>query len=213
MSININCPKCNKEITIDNYSIVNVTDNEELKEKVLNDNIFNFICPECHQENKLIYPLIYIDDNRKYKILFTAPDEQLETYLDVLEKDHNEEYITRIVHSSNELKEKIFIFDQELDDKVIETIKIFMLDSLNKSNPEKKIKILYFSIEDDKYFVEAFSEDSYIGKIAVPKDKYAIFNNIYHEHKHKDQDDGYHVDFKWAYDLYVGNLKEKKNYN
>lgn len=211
MSININCPKCQSNVSYEAYSTIEIENNPELKEKVLDDSIFDFICPDCKHQSKLYYPLIYKDKINKYEILLSPPDENLDSFLEILDKhqEDDKDLKIRIVHGPNDLKEKIFIFDNNLDDKVVETLKIFVIDSLNKNEPDKNVKKLYFSIEDGKYFVEAFSEDKYIGKIVVPKDKYALFNNIYHEHKNKDINDDYHVDFEWAYNLYVG--KQNKN--
>ena len=57
MSININCPKCQSNVSFDAYSTIDIENNPELKEKVLDDSIFDFICPDCKHQSKLYYPL------------------------------------------------------------------------------------------------------------------------------------------------------------
>ena len=54
-----------------------------------------------------------------------------------------EGYTFRVVRSQNQLREKIVIFDNKLDDRVIEVMKLFIISHLSESNSELEIENLF----------------------------------------------------------------------
>jgi hypothetical protein len=76
-----------------------------------------------------------------------------------------EGYLYRIALTQNQLREKLLIFDEGLDDRIIEVMKIFMIASVQKQQPNVKItEILYDNTGEDKVFV-VLSEDGAIGTL------------------------------------------------
>ena len=63
-------------------------------------------------------------------------------------------YRKRVVTDQNALREKAIIFENELDDRVIEIIKLIYLANASKQFPENNIKEVYFLVADGKYILE-----------------------------------------------------------
>jgi predicted RNA-binding Zn-ribbon protein involved in translation (DUF1610 family) len=61
----IQCPKCGRKSSFTIWDSVNVSLNPELKEKIIDQSLFNFHCPSCKKNVLVQYPLIYHDMDRK----------------------------------------------------------------------------------------------------------------------------------------------------
>jgi hypothetical protein len=113
------------------WESVNVTLNPELKEKLIERELFRFHCPACGVTSELVFPLLYHDQQRKVMIWLLIPDENDQVALDrasiEMAKEALKGYILRLVTSTNILIEKILIFDAFLDDRVIELLKTLLV--------------------------------------------------------------------------------------
>ncbi len=67
--VKIPCPFCGKESDFLVYDSVNVTLDPELKQKVIDLDIFEFTCEHCHNTKFLPYPCLYHDMERNYKVI------------------------------------------------------------------------------------------------------------------------------------------------
>lgn len=63
------CPSCNAKKVINFYASVNVSINPELKNKVINNEINNFLCEKCGHRAELTGDFIYNDMDKKFVIL------------------------------------------------------------------------------------------------------------------------------------------------
>jgi len=66
----IPCPKCGEINDFRIYNSINVTISPELKEKVLDDEIFTYKCSHCGEKTRILYPLLYNDMDNKFMIMF-----------------------------------------------------------------------------------------------------------------------------------------------
>lgn len=130
----ISCPECgNKQNFVTWQNIVADLD-PELKEKVLNGELFLFTCEKCGKKFPITYPCLY-HDMAKHLLVYLTNDlesikEMNKALLDspeTFEIQSRQGYIYRAVSTVNELAEKIMIHDMELDDRVIEIIKMLIL--------------------------------------------------------------------------------------
>ncbi len=141
MSINIKqsvkCPKCGQMSDITVWSSITVNDSPDLKDDLLHGRINIFRCPSCSQTGLMPHPLLYSDAARKLMISFSPSNEpavKQKLFEDIQaaskksgELDRLEGYNLRFVTDYNELLEKILIFDNDFNDKVIEVIKLIIL--------------------------------------------------------------------------------------
>ena len=200
----VNCSSCGKQSDFDAWASINVQLDSELKEKLLKRELFMFKCFYCGEETSIIYPCLYHDMERKVMIQFCASEgleesiKGLKKSIEIFEKNFPKlkekwSYEYRIVTNLNDLNEKIFIFDSELNDKVIEIIKFSLKCNLKT---EKAIDKLYYSKEKSDGFV-VFSGDEIIGRVDIPDGMYTEYEKIYKSLKLKD-DEKYCVNESWA---------------
>lgn len=153
------CPFCKKENEYNVYKSINIKDNLSLKEDVLNLNIFKFKC-DCNNTYNMYYPLTYIDDDKKILISFNK---------EVLEyKDYSIRYVTK----PYKLTEKILIIDNNLDDRIIEILKEFILASTNESYD------LLFALDKDKSLKFILLDDNFKALKVIDFNK-SMYDYIY----------------------------------
>lgn len=157
----IKCPKCGKEIEIDVWDNIDLPYDEEQKKRILNNSLFKINCDSC----KIIFPFAYRcqynDMEQKYLIWFAPRADETEqkaivAYNQQLKMDKPLQlarggYRYRVVFNDNELREKVLIFDEGLDDRYIETMKVSYLPLLQEKLTEDEAKILgiYFDKKED----------------------------------------------------------------
>lgn len=157
----IKCPKCGKEIEIDVWDNIDLPYDKEQKERILRNSLFKINCDSC----KIIFPIAYRcqynDLEQKYLIWFAPRADETEqkaiaAYNQRLKMDKPLQlaqggYRYRVVFNDNELREKVLIFDEGLDDRYVETMKVSYLPLLQKEFAEDEAKILgiYFDKKAD----------------------------------------------------------------
>lgn len=147
MSLNtkqsIRCPKCGQMNDITVWNSITVKDSADLKSDLLAGRVNMFHCPSCSHTALMPTPMLYHDEEKRLMISFSpCNDEVLKQQLfdnirttsresDELEK--LEGYNLRFIADYNELLEKILIFDNDMNDKAVEVIKLMIL----MQEPEK----------------------------------------------------------------------------
>ncbi len=152
--INENCPHCNSIQEIEFYQTVNITVNPSLKDKVLSGKLNSKICTNCHQEINIFSGLLYHDMENRLMFEIKVSDKVDEGKADVLNEFKKNGYIYRQVYSYPELVEKIHIFDNKLNDSVIENVsnrlKVMLDESLKnikETDPEISFNVIFKKIE------------------------------------------------------------------
>ena len=119
----ITCPGCSATSKARIHRSVNVTTEPSLKEQLVTGRLFTFACPSCGRTSRVVHPeLVYHDMRRGYLLQMDALGKFDAASLQSLETSLPA--VTRVVHDSNALLEKVKIFDAELDDRVIEVLKL-----------------------------------------------------------------------------------------
>lgn len=140
------CPVCGstKKLTI--ISAVNAQENPELKEKILKENFFDFECESCKNRSVLMYPLIYHDPKKGYMIgLYRSGSKGSKVEAPASIKNLTK----RRVKDLTELKEKILIFDNSLDDVAVEMVKNAVLEIFKKSYGSDNVKAYFSKLTKD----------------------------------------------------------------
>lgn len=150
----INCPGCGRSADFMAYDSINVNVNPRLREQVLSDDIFKFKCEHCGHEDTLFYPFLYHDMQNRFWILIVpdkTDDASSAPELPEIAKRSMVNYRSRLVSHVNDFKEKIFIFEAGLDDRVLEMLKLFVrkniLDEEKRLLPEV---FLFYGLETDE---------------------------------------------------------------
>ena len=147
----VTCPSCHHEGDFEVWDSINTVLDPEMKEKVLNQSIFLYTCPNCGETFRLNYPTPY-HQMEDFIMIYLVPESEVEKTYEMFYGENaladfrTEKYLTRIVTSANQLIEKIQIFDAGKDDRVMELVK---LDSILKNDPDIEFDELRFAVDND----------------------------------------------------------------
>lgn len=156
-----NCPHCNSEQELNYYQSVNVTLNPELKNKILIGRLNESTCTNCHKGINILSGFLYHDMTQKIMLELTLADDytidhkEEEVKNQMRDKFIEQGYIYRKLNHYYRLIEKITIFDQNLNDLVIEEVALHMKAILDESIKEiahtesnSDFKVLFKKIEN-----------------------------------------------------------------
>ena len=207
--ISFTCPKCGKDHPFVIWKSINTTLDPEMKAKVKDRSAFLFECPSCGEKTYVDYGLLYHQMEDRIMIDYAVSDESAEEFIRSLNEedptgllaDIKKGYLNRIVRSQNELIEKIAIFDEGLDDRIIEVFKIYVLYKFHNENPNcEDIEILYFR-DQNKNCVQVIADGK---NQAVAEISAEFYEELCQEYKDKIpdiRDDGPCIDRNWALQL------------
>lgn len=138
----VSCPKCKHAWKQAIHASVNVTLDPSLKARLVRGELFRLQCPSCGTITPAPHDLLYQDVARRLLVHLTSPQD-LEAKKAALPQAAD--YTLRIVHGVHDLNEKIFVFDAELNDGIVEMLKIMLRSQL----PELQDADLRFQALDD----------------------------------------------------------------
>lgn len=123
------CPKCKQKNRI---KIVSNLDASQI-DKIINRELFTHECKNCHEKYYVEYPLKVVGDN--YVVYYTPGSNT--------PVDDNSKDILRICDTYDDLKEKLLILNDALNDIVIEFIKTYIKNNLDEKILESMNGIRY----------------------------------------------------------------------
>ncbi len=217
----ITCPKCGEESDFVIWESINTMINPEVKAKVLSGEIFRFKCPKCGEVINMNYECLYHQMEDKLMIQLVDSDKSVENAVKVFDNFVNNvkipelqsamsDYTFRIVRNNDQLREKIYIFNQGLDDRVIEIIKELIVNEVRKTLSEIDARIVpNIMLDVDDVTPKKFISTLYIFKdekwIPVDTQKIPYEQEVYDLIKADiNDDDGkrlYVVNYEWAYNF------------
>ncbi|MCM1497850.1 MAG: CpXC domain-containing protein [Clostridium sp.] len=209
------CPECGRIIEFDVWESIEIPYDAEQKEKVLDNTFFRVSCHNCRISFPVAYPCVYNDLEQRY-LIWIAPKLDEKEQADIL--NHNRKlksdaalrlaqnaYTFRIVRNSNELREKIRIFDEGLDDRLLETLKLVYVPSIRKEiGAETVITGLYFDKHpksgEYQWVVLAAKREPLVGRIdmSIYEDMKEKMEAII---KEKTGEGLVRIDARWASDV------------
>lgn len=139
------CPKCKQKNRIKLTKEVNA----EQIEKIISRSIFRHACKKCGEKIDVEYPLKVIGAN--YLVYFTPGSNE--------EINDNSKSILRVCDTYDDLKEKIFILEDNLNDIVIEFIKDYIKNNLDDERMKNLTRIRYNSKENDTLYFSLIGLD------------------------------------------------------
>lgn len=215
-SIEHKCSVCGKHNDIVEWESLNAQLDPEEKEMLLQGNLFEYTCENCNSINKLNYPFIYHDMKRKIMIYYITSDQdrlRVEEFIKVFKTSDqylSKNYKYRIVTSHEQLLEKIQVFDQNLDDRVIDLMKVYYLGKTEEMFPSINIRNIYYSninLAHTYFIVESDIEYS----INFDYKVYDEFSKNPEVIKRLEQETSYDINFDWAKKNYINVYKGAVN--
>lgn len=149
----VTCPKCNKESDYIIWESLNGDLDPEAKKELMDGTLFQFNCPHCGHQCNVDYGMLYHDMAHQVMVYYVSEDSVEKTQKMFSDIDGKigipmPGYRKRIVTNQNALREKAIIFENELDDRVIELIKIFYLANAQERFPDANVEAAFFLIHD-----------------------------------------------------------------
>lgn len=214
----VTCPKCNKIQKVKVWDSINVNLDTEQKENIMSGKLFQFICDECGFTTRVEYPCLYHDMDKNLVIYcipnFSGDTKILDKMLNKLKSDSLENsmknYEFRVVKDTNKLAEKIKIFDEELDDRVIEIIKIINRSFFLKKYPEKEIEeILFNKNSEGSYVAQFLIKDGTVAFMPISEEMIDVILEKHKELlKEEKKEKGFVlIDEVWAYNKIMNEKK------
>lgn len=204
-SVTVTCPACGNEGNYDHYSSANVTLDPILKECVLDNSLFTFECANCGESALVETDCLYHDMDKRLLYQLTPEADSDEQLKDVLQQINDfganfsfvrEGYRIRVVPSLSDLKEKIIISDAELNDQVIELLKVYVeAMALEQAEDEEFIEVRFLSRKDDVLLFGVFGEEDFSGDASIP---IKVYEEECLRHDFEDDEKCYLIDREWA---------------
>ena len=158
------------------WNTLNVTEHKELKGKLLSGEINQVQCPKCQKKSYIEKELLYHDveqrlwvqvlpqaDRPKWALLQEAYQEEAKKNLGV------KKYHFRLAFGKEELLEKIRIFDADLDDRILELLKVRILteDEALKTASDAKIFFSRYLPQEEELHFTVTSQEKNISQTIV----------------------------------------------
>lgn len=212
----ITCPKCGHEQEVAIYPSINASLDTEAKDKLLRNQLFTFTCEECGESTSLIFNCLYHDMEHGLMVWLMpeAGEQELKEMNDTVAQmqafgmtAEGQEYRYRVVRTVNELKEKLLIEQENLDDRIIELLKVAYLVQVAENIGEKTVAEIMFDIIDDGYFFTIFYEEESLdpGVIMLDMEAYRAMKEQYGENLSQFVPEGFaDISFDWAKKVLFG---------
>ncbi|SFE29057.1 CpXC protein [Peptostreptococcaceae bacterium pGA-8] len=197
----VTCPECGQEQDFIVWHSLNGDLNPEAKQQLLDGKLFHFECSNCGHRSNVDYGMLYHDMTNQVMVYFADEDSVAETLTTMNDTENKigipmPEYRKRVVTDQNALREKAIIFNQKLDDRVIEIIKLIYYSNASKQVPDANINAVYFLVADGKYILQFIGEKSLSAE--VPVEMYEKIKSDFAERLEKAGDKDALVDLHWA---------------
>jgi hypothetical protein len=146
----LSCPHCQhgQEFTV--WHAVNVSQDPELKQRVLDRSLTTFTCEKCGNTASIEQDLLYHDMDRRLMILRRSRRDDPEGLADksfgLLNTLSGHAYAFRLVATMNELVEKVLIWEDDLDDRTVEVFKEVVWQALEEDQRGGHAQLFYGGI-------------------------------------------------------------------
>ena len=154
----LRCENCGEEMNVPMTEYVDVSEDPGYKAAILDGSFFMVKCPRCGDETLVEYPVMYMDPSEKLTI-YLAPDheddliDQLNS-LEIPDDEVDPDAVFRVVSFSSQLLEKIMIFDNGRDDRVMELYKAVVTESIREDWPDvTPADLIYYANNGEEYLI------------------------------------------------------------
>lgn len=145
------CPYCGEKFETEIYETIDANQDEDLRDRCVSGDLFRVSCPHCKKEYMIQFPLLYTDQNHKF-VLWLGEQEVGDTLKQITAPLNQKGYRLRRTPTLAEFSEKIQIFEDGVDDRIVELAKydsfIEAVDN-KKAKPEDITSIEYCRTENE----------------------------------------------------------------
>ncbi len=134
----VTCPKCSQQSESQVLCSANTAGKPEIRSLLMKDKLFAWKCPKCGFQTQLLHPFLYNDLANRFMIYYIPKAEKRSIADEKLETEYSDlsEIKKRVVPTVNALKEKITLFQKDLNDMAMELAKLAVLRVVEKSTAQ-----------------------------------------------------------------------------
>lgn len=209
----ITCPNCKKESDFLMWDSINTSLDPDMKEKVRTGEAFKWICTSCGHEALVDYPTLYHQMEDIVMIYYVPGESDKTETIELMKGRHknengdyvemdikiDEKYYKRVVETKNQFREKLLILDENLDDRIIELMKLFIISSLDKEEDLEIKEILLDKLEDGTKRFAIYLADGRWAYTGYSQDLYGFMKNKFESIL--ETEESVVVDLNWALDV------------
>ena len=217
----ITCPACGYERMEKVWMALDTITFPFKKWELLNRSMFRHKCLHCGHEFDMDHDFRYHQPESRELIWYVRSDEEEKEALDVLANgkrsgawDEEErrmfdavtdDYILRVVRSQKALIEKIMLFDRRRDDRIMEIVKILLINQTMQADPDLTMTGIYYNDDGDREGFVLVDQEKTIGTIPMQEALYEKIEKTFAPSLSPLQARGnYKVDFAWARSFLAG---------
>ncbi len=149
VSKSVTCPHCGSFAAAKMWTVANVSQNPELRDKIMDESLFDWRCPHCHGQAQLVSRCLYHDQNHRFMV-FLIPGFSLPVLDDGgLEQEFPEvaPVIKRVVPDLNHMKEKILILEAGASDLAVELSKLAVAGLVEKKYGKPVVSAFFCKLD------------------------------------------------------------------
>ena len=151
----ITCPRCGTKQEFTLFPVINGS-NHDLREKFLDGSLMTLTCSGCGFSGVVEYPLLYHDIDENFAVFFDPESDARTAEVPHRLPAHIEGQIRmRLVHTQDDFREKIYIFRDKLDDRIVELVKDAILREMDAKKEKVVPDALYYA--EDRFACEGRS--------------------------------------------------------
>lgn len=206
----LRCPKCGKTSLVPVFDSIDLSESSETTRRMaLSGKLFAFQCPSCGKKEPLSYPMSLIDDGTSSMITVLDKSNKKESYKEIYsvykDMDAQDDDKFRVVDTCQELSEKLRTFEDGLDDRIVEVLKLFICEDIAGNKEElHRVRCIYKGIKDAQLIFSArYAGEKY--DIELPAESYFSVEETLSDFSDTSLMNAYMVNQQWA-DRVVGEL-------
>lgn len=181
-TVRVRCPACQREHDAKLVQSINTRQDAALKAQLLAGDL-NVLACECGKRTLLSATLLYHDPDRDYFCQACPGGEAAMAQGEVAFKTIGDTGIRRLVPTQNALVEKVKLLDANLDDRVVEVLKVLLLaprgDDINAILLFERVDrdagiITWLLLDDEQLLQSPLSAYDKLAPTVVPADDLRI---------------------------------------
>ena len=152
----LRCPQCGAVQPTLMWTSITASEQPALRERLLEETLFDFQCKSCGYQAVFYYPCLYHDMEKGFLLYLNpaanaqAVRPQIPQALQPLRK--------RLVSSQSEMKEKILILESGFDDTAVEIVKLAAENLVRKKTGASAPQLYFASGGQEKLYFAVFPE-------------------------------------------------------
>lgn len=152
----VSCPSCGAVNKSQMWIEMERSADPRLREKILNETLFDWQCPDCGYRAKMVYPCLYHDKAGGWMVCL-SPSGRTPEVMDAERQHPGMNHIKkRLVLTPAQLKEKVMVFERDFNDIALEMVKL-ALQELTEQKREMRVDHMYFLTESEELDYLGFS--------------------------------------------------------